>query len=87
MEKIPSNDLFDFGFTAVDESELEVAKAAEELTDAVHSAEHKLAKLYAAVKPLLANLKKNPDKDYIKWPNRSKKVEEFEALIEKIVKS
>lgn len=86
-EKIPPGELFDFGFTAVDESELEVVKAAEELSESCRSAERKLTKLHAAVKPLLANLKKNPDKDYIKWPDRVKKVEEFEALIEKIMKS
>lgn len=72
------NALFDFGFTAVSEDELDVSQQAV-------SAEDKLQKLHAAIKPLLANLKKNPDKDYIKWPNRAKKVEEFEALIEKIV--
>ena len=81
-----SNDTFDFGFTAVDESELDTAKTAEELSEALDAAGKKLEKLHEAIKPLLANLKKNPDKDYIKWPNGVKKVEEFEALIAKIVK-
>jgi hypothetical protein len=72
------DNVFDFGFTAVSEDELEITQQAV-------SAEDKLQKLYAAIKPLLANLKKNPDKDFIKWPNRVKKVEEFEAMIEKIV--
>lgn len=70
--------VFDFGFTAVSEDELEVTQQAV-------TAEEKLQKLHEAIKPLLANLKKNPDKDYIKWPNRVKKVEEFEAMIHKIV--
>jgi hypothetical protein len=76
--------LFDFGFTAVSENELDIVTTHAENAA---TAEEKLLKLHAAIKPLLANLKKNPDKDYIKWPNRIKKVEEFEAMIEKIVAS
>jgi hypothetical protein len=71
--------VFDFGFTAVSEEDLESTQNAV-------SAEVKLQKLHDAIKPLLANLKKNPDKDFIKWPNRVKKVEEFELMIEKIVR-
>ena len=41
-------------------------------------------KLYNAITPLLSNLKKNPEKEYILWPNRLKKVEEFEDYIQKI---
>ena len=76
---------FDFGFTAVDEDELDIAKVLNEAesTAAVH--EDRLNRLYEAILPLLHNLKKNPDKEYIKWPNRVKKVEEFEAQISKIV--
>ena len=86
-----SEDIFDFGFTAVDESELEsVQKAQAEVNttsaDAQH-AEDKLNKLYNAILPLLTNLKKNPEKDYIYWPNRVGKVDEFEDMITKIVKN
>lgn len=76
---------FDFGFTAVDESELEVSKQVEELVSTQATTEQRLHKLYKAITPLLNNLKKNPDKDYIKWPNRVKKIEEFEAFIANIV--
>jgi len=34
--------------------------------------------------PLLKNLKENPDKDYIFWPNRVAKVEAFEKHIKDI---
>jgi hypothetical protein len=54
-----SEDIFDFGFTAVDESELEsVQKAQAEVTsaDAQH-AEDKLNKLYNAILPLLNKFK------------------------------
>jgi hypothetical protein len=83
-------DIFDFGFTAVDESELEsVTKAQADAADLNHTAEEtqdKLNKLYNAIIPLLSNLKKNPEKDYIYWPNRTSKVDEFENMITKIVK-
>lgn len=80
-----SNDIFDFGFTAVDENELEVTKQVDVAYKQVQEQEDKLNRLYNAILPLLANLKKNPEKEYIKWPNRVKKVEEFEALIAKII--
>lgn len=83
-----SDDFFDFGFTAVDEDELEavqkVAKKAEASQTEASSAQEKLDKLYNAISPLLTNLKKNPEKEYILWPNRLKKVEEFEDYIQKI---
>lgn len=83
-------DIFDFGFTAVDETELEAVQeaqnaASEEATTASEM-QDKLDKLYNAILPLLTNLKKNPEKDYIYWPNRVGKVEEFEDMITKIVK-
>ena len=83
-------DAFDFGFTAVDENELEaVQKLSTEATAVSESAEQteeKLNKLYNAILPLLSNLKANPEKDYIYWPNRTAKVEAFEDLISGIVK-
>jgi len=42
--------------------------------------------LYNAILPLLSNLKANPEKDYIYWPNRTEKVEAFEDLIAGIIK-
>ena len=32
----------------------------------------------------MTNLKKNPEKEYILWPNRLNKVEEFETMITRI---
>lgn len=88
---MPDIDLdFDFGFTAVDENELEAVQvstksAASTATD-LAAAEAKLGKLYNAILPLLSNLKKNPEKEYILWPNRTEKIEQFEDLINKIIK-
>jgi len=75
------SDIFDFGFTAVDEEELEVVQ---KTTTTATSTQDKLDRLYNAVTPLLNNLKKNPEKEYILWPNRLNKVEEFESHLLKI---
>ena len=81
---------FDFGFTAVDEDELEavqkLSSKAEKVDSSKGELEDKLNKLYNSILPLLGNLKKNPEKEYIYWPNRVEKVEQFEDLIAEIVK-
>jgi len=76
-------DIFDFGFTAVDEEELE---AVQKVSVAAESAEDRLHSLYNAIIPLLNNLKQNPEKDYILWPNRLEKVEQFESHLLSIYK-
>ena len=85
-----ADDIFDFGFTVVNEDELEVAqkatKTATAATATAKSTDDKLNKLYNAMIPLLTNLKANPEKDYILWPNRLAKVEAFEDLLQKIYK-
>lgn len=82
------SDMFDFGFTAVDESELEAVQkattAAWKIESTANTTQEKLDSLYNAITPLLNNLKKNPEKDYILWPNRLAKVEEFEDNLQKI---
>jgi hypothetical protein len=82
---------FDFGFTAVDENELEAvqkaATQAETLGASALNTQEKIDKLYNAIIPLLTNLKKNPEKEYILWPNRLEKVEQFEDYIQKIYRN
>ena len=83
-------DKFDFGFTAVDEDELEVvqkqSQKLETTSGKAEELEDKLNKLYNSILPLLSNLKANPEKDYIYRPKRTEKVEQFEDLIAEIVK-
>ena len=83
-----SDDIFDFGFTVVDESELEAVKKTQDTANDAEqlatTTQDKLDKLYNAITPLLNNLKKNPEKEYILWPNRVDKVEEFEDHLRKI---
>ena len=86
-----SDDIFDFGFTAVDESELKSVQQAEKKVNTLSSkstaVQDKLDSLYNAVTPLLNNLKKNPEKEYILWPDRIGKVEAFEDHLRKIYES
>jgi len=83
-----SDDIFDFGFTAVDEDELNAVQEAktqiQEATGTATGNQERLDKLYNAIVPLLNNLKKNPEKEYILWPDRLKKVEQFEDHLQKI---
>lgn len=87
-----SNDLeFDFGFTAVDEEDLQVVQDAQKAVGDTEveakTTQEKLDKLYNAITPLLNNLKKNPEKEYILWPKRIEKVEAFEEVLYKIYSS
>jgi hypothetical protein len=59
-----NDDDFDFGFTAVDFDPTEVQAQVDET-------KNKLQQVEALILPLLKNLMKNPDKDYIHWPNRA----------------
>jgi len=59
-----NNDDFDFGFTAVDFDPSEVQAQVDETRN-------KLQQVENLILPLLNNLMKNPDKDYIHWPNRA----------------
>jgi glucokinase len=85
------SDDFDFGFTAVDETELQAVQDAQKTVGDVsveaRTTQEKLDKLYNAIVPLLNNLKKNPEKEYILWPNRVEKVDQFEDHLRKIYNS
>jgi len=80
-----SDDFFDFGFTAVDENELPAVKDVNIKAEVYEAkgldTQERLDKLYNAIIPLLNNLKKNPEKEYILWPNRVEKVEEFQKVL------
>ena len=85
-----SEEIFDFGFTLVDEDELdtvqEIEQKVSESSTTAEQTQEKLDKLFGAIQPLLNNLKANPEKELIKWPNRLEKIEAFEDHIQKIYK-
>ena len=62
----------DFGFSFHGPKELEVIQP------------DKVRTLMVLIQPLLDNLKKNPDKDYIYWPNRVAVIEEFEKKLKEL---
>ena len=79
----------DFGFSAVSEEELkkyenELKAAVDETTTTAVELKDRLAKLYSAIMPLLNNLEKNPEKEYILWPGRDKKIKLFRTKLKNI---
>lgn len=85
------DDSFDFGFTTVSEidfktRENQVAKQVEQQVTA--SSQVKVEKIYKMIMPLLLNLKKDSDtNEYIYWPHRGTKIDEFIAILDNVVNS
>jgi len=91
---------FDFGFTMVDEDELEIvqqvkssaqstASEAALLSMQVDKYKEKCDTLYNMVLPLLNNLAANPDKDYIRWNGKDRlaKIEMFRDKMDEVYTS
>ncbi len=70
----------DFGFTFADDMDI----AAPVIAENTEALTQKLQLMYNAILPLLKNLKANPQQEYIKWPDRVKKVDAFKAKLDKI---
>jgi hypothetical protein len=66
---------WDFGFTSEDELKVEVSTQVND----------KAATIRDMIMPLLNNLKKNPDKDIIKWEGKSR-IKQIDAFIKKMDK-
>jgi hypothetical protein len=86
----------DFGFSAVSEDELkslerqlqqQVEQKEQELTLTSKEYKDKLEALYKLIMPLLLNLAKDSDKEYILWPDRSKKMKAFIDKVNKLVEN
>jgi len=78
-------DFFDFGFTAMDEDELDIVQSASQTAGELQETKEKLEKLHKAILPLLANLEKNPTKPYIYWADRKEKIQQFRKHLQSIV--
>lgn len=85
------HDFTDFGFTAMNEDELDAVQTVlVHVTAAVTEVEKlqlKITSLRNAIEPLLKNLEANPEKAYIHWPDRTSKVKAFRSHLDKIMKS
>ena len=72
----------DFGFTAMDAEEL--ASVDTKIVEKTTTASAVIEKLDNFIRPLLENLAKDSDKDYIYWPNRvdiiNKKILELDQI-------
>lgn len=72
----------DFGFTAVDANELAALDTT--IVEKTTSAVEVIKKLDDFIRPLLENLAKDSDKEYIYWPNRveiiNKKIAELDEI-------
>ena len=72
----------DFGFTAMDADEL--ASVDTKIIEKTTTATEVINKLDDFVRPLLENIAKDSDKDYIYWPNRvdiiNKKLKELDDI-------
>jgi hypothetical protein len=72
----------DFGFTALDADEL--ASVDTKIVEKTTTATEVIHKLDNFIRPLLENLAKDSDKDYIYWPNRveiiNKKIQELNEI-------
>lgn len=77
--------VFDFGFTAVSENDLAEAVDTSDLEARIVKAERKARAIYDEIIPLLDNLRKDPDKEYIRWPNREDAIDKFQAKLEDIL--
>jgi hypothetical protein len=84
-----NDDFNDFGFTAVTEDDLQAVETSktqvEELQQQLDSVDKRASMLYNAIIPLLDNLRKNPEKEYIYWPDRVSKIDAFETKLSNIV--
>jgi hypothetical protein len=80
----------DFGFT-FDVSHEEVVKKAQTDRAADKSElmkwKSKCSEMHSMIMPLLNNLKKNPDKPTIVWPNREEKINEFIAKLNAVLEN
>jgi len=81
-------DFNDFGFTAIHEDQLEAVQESKaevnSMTNAATDTQSKLDNLHSAISTLLMNLKNDPEKPYIYWPNRTSKIEDFERRLRSI---
>ena len=78
IERKKMKEEHDFGFSFEDSTELSAE---------VTTAYEKLEKLRAMILPFLNNLKKNPEKDMIKWngKDRVEKIDDFIVKINKLI--
>lgn len=78
----------DFGFSFVEEDFEEVKSQVSKLTndnisdkETISILKSRLETMHGMINPFLENLKKNPDKTTIYWPNRTEKIGNFQEKL------
>jgi len=80
---------FDFGFTSASEDEIKapLVQDLESTTQTAAQYQMIINNLVKSIEPLLNNLAKDSDtKEYIYWPNRKQKIEEYRKKLPQIAK-
>lgn len=86
MSTINLDEEFDFGFTSVDENDINKEVLAE-LSDTSDLYRTRLEKMYKMITPLVKNLMADADtKAYIHWPNRKEKLQQFQKQLDDLLK-
>jgi len=82
---------FDFGFSTASEEDFKAreTQVAQQVEQQVSTeANTKVLKMYKMMMPLLNNLMKDADtKEYIYWPSRKVKIQEFVTKLQELVNS
>lgn len=80
----------DFGFSAIDMPEDKLIEESvseiERLTKDNKSLARRLSGMRKEIDKLITNLEKNPEKEYIKWPNRDSAIARFREKLDEIEK-
>ena len=83
--------IYDFGFSFANEEDLDAYQRAQDAQNELKGVSEEAAvykkrldNLYNAFAPLLNNLKRDPQRDYILWPDRLNKIEAFEDMLQEI---
>ena len=84
------NELFDFGFTLVDENELEAVQKAQETvassSESANATQDRLDKLFGAYPTTSEQFKKNPEKEYILWLTDWKRLNSLKTTSKKSIR-
>ena len=85
MSTINLDEDFDFGFTSVDENDINKEVLAE-VGDLVDLYKMRLEKMHKLITPLIKNLMADADtKAYIHWPNRKEKLIQFQKQLDALL--
>jgi len=87
LEETPKVELFDFGFSLTTEAELkrDEVESLKKTSQTLTATQQKLTALKDMFWPLLENLKKDPEKEIIRWPNRVPTIDNFMHKIETFI--